>query len=161
MRFVVGFFLALASLVVAQTAPPTPAPKQVENYSGTYTFLRDGEYLQVNVEEQGKVSGFVSRFGDSDTDRDLVLDHFFKDGKLEDKKVTFSTETVHGTWYEFKGTVERGEGKNLGDEGYYVLKGTLTQNSTDAQKKTTSQSRDVIFKRLPDDLGETPESRKK
>ncbi len=160
MRFVVGFVLALASLAVAQTATQTPPPKPVENYSGTYTFLRDGEYLQVNVEEQGKVNGYVSRFGDSDTDRDLVLDHFFKQGKLEDKKLTFSTETVHGTWYEFRGAVEKGEAKNVGDEGYYVLKGTLTQNSTDAQKKTTSQSRDVIFKRLPDDLGDTPTSRK-
>ena len=161
MRFVVGFLTLLASFSAAQTAPSAPPAHPVEDYSGTYSFVREGEFVQVTVEEEGKVTGFVSRFGESDTDRDLVLDHFFKQGKLDDKKLSFSTETVHGTWYEFKGVVERGEGKDVGDEAYYVLKGTLTQNGTDAQKKTTTQSRDVVFKRFPQNLGDTPEDKPK
>ena len=56
---------------------------------------------------------------------------------------------MHGVWYEFKGTVERGPGKNPGDEAYYLLKGTLTQNTTDANKKTSSKSRDVSFQVVP------------
>jgi hypothetical protein len=60
-------------------------------------------------------------------------------------------------WYEFKGSVERGPGKNPGDEAYYVLKGTLTQNNTDADKKTTSKSREVSLKSFPQDLDASPE----
>jgi hypothetical protein len=161
MRFVVGFLLALTSLAAAQTGSSTPPSQAVENYSGTYSFLRDGEFVQVTVEEEGRVTGYVSRLGDSDTDRDAVLDHFFKEGKLDNKKLSFTTVTVHGTSYEFQGTVERGEGKNVGDEAYYVLKGALTVNSTDAQKKATSQLRDVMFKRFPENLGDTPEDKAK
>jgi len=49
-------------------------------------------------------------------------------------------------WYEFKGTVERGPGKNPATEAYYLLKGTLTTEHTDADKKTLQNRRDVTFK---------------
>ena len=62
--------------------------------------------------------------------------------------MSFTTQTVHGVWYDFKGTVERGPGKNPGDEAYYLLKGTLIQNTTDANKKTSAKSRDVISNRF-------------
>jgi len=146
----------------AQTAapknPPAPA-KPTEDYSGAYSFLQDGELLQLNIEDEGKITGFVQRYGDSETDRGLFLDHFFKDGKLEGKNLSFSTKTVHGVWYDFKGTVERGEGKKTGDEAYYVLKGTLVQFIIDSQQKTTTKTRDVVFKAFPQDLGNTPEKK--
>jgi hypothetical protein len=59
---------------------------------------------------------------------------------------------VHGVSYEFRGTVERGEGKNPGDEAYYVLKGTLTENTVDDAKKTSSRAREVALKIFPRDL---------
>jgi hypothetical protein len=111
------------------------------------------------VEDQGRVTGFVSRYGDLESDRGAFLDQFFKQGKLEGNKLSFSTETVHGVWYEFKGTVESGPEKNPGDEGYYLLKGALTQHTTDADKKTTSKSRDVAFKSFPEDLDAQPAKR--
>jgi hypothetical protein len=134
------------------TAPNPPAAKPINDYSGMYSFLRDGEFVQLTVEEQGRVTGFISRYGDLESDRGEFLDLFFKSGKLDGKTVSFTTQTVHGVWYEFKGTVERGPGKNPGDEGYYLLKGTLSENTTDANKKTTSKSRDVSFKSFPQDL---------
>jgi hypothetical protein len=131
----------------AQTAAPS-----VPNYSGTYSFLKEGEFVQITVEEAGKVTGFISRFGDVDNERDAFLDHFFKDGKLTATKLTFSTQTVHGVWFDFSGNFDRGEGKNPGDEAYYVLKGTLVRNSTDANKKVTAKSMDVVFKSFPEDM---------
>jgi hypothetical protein len=59
-------------------------------------------------------------------------------------------------WFEFNGTVERGEGKNPGDEAYYVLKGTLTDNISDAQKKVTTHSREVVFKMFPKEASPAP-----
>jgi hypothetical protein len=122
------------------------------SYSGMYSFLRDGEFVQVTVEDQGKVTGFVSRYGDLDSDKGAFLDHFFKEGKLARNKLVFATETVHGVWFEFKGVIVRGEGKNPGDEAYYVLKGTLSEYSTDQNKKSSSRSRGVAFKSFPQNM---------
>lgn len=132
---------------------PRPAPPQPgAEYSGMYSFLRDGEFVQITVEDQGNVTGFVSRFGESESDRGAFLDHFFKEGKLNGNKLSFATKSVHGIWFEFRGTVDRGEGKNPGDEAFYILKGTLTQNTTDETKKTSSQSREVALKSFPRDV---------
>jgi hypothetical protein len=168
-KLILGFALAcglsLCTTVRAQengTKPAASQPSQSRanqpgaNYSGTYAFLRDAEFVQVTVEEAGRVTGFVSRYGDLESDKGAFLDQFFKQGKLEDNRLTFATETVHGVWFEFKGTVERGEGKQSGDEAYYVLRGTLIQNVTDANKKVTSSSREVSFKSFPQDLSPAP-----
>ena len=145
-------FVALAATFAAtQEAKPVPSLPGAE-YSGMYNFLRDGEFVQITVEDEGNVTGFISRYGDSESDRGAFLDHFFKQGKLIANKLTFSTQTVHGIWFEFHGTVERGEGKKPGDEAYFVLKGTLTENTTDENKKTTSKSRDVALKSFPQDV---------
>jgi len=135
-------------LVVAQTNQTA----QAENYSGMYTFLQEGEFVQITVEDEGRVTGFVSRYGDGESDRGAFLDQFFKEGKLDDQKLTFTTQTVHSVWFEFKGTVERGTGKTPNDEAYYVLKGTLTEFRTDVNKKTTSKSREVEFKSFPQSM---------
>jgi hypothetical protein len=120
------------------------------DYSGMYSFLHDGEFVQFTVEDQGHVIGFVSRYADSEGGG--FLDHFFKSAKLDGDQLAFITETVHGVSFEFRGTVERGEGKSRGDEAYYVLKGTIIENDTDAAKKTSSRSSEVALKSFPEDL---------
>ena len=140
--------------------PEKPAQPQDEtgarSYSGMYTFLREGEFVQVTVEDGGSVTGFVSRFGDGDSDKGAFLDQFFKSGKLDGNKLTFTTEVVHGVSFEFRGTIERGAGKNPGDEAYYILKGTLTENMSDANKKVTSHSKEVLFKMFPQEASSPP-----
>src|SRR5436305_3664793 len=151
--------LVVASAWAQETKPsggaaksqPVPDTATVPAYSGMYTFLKEGEFVQVTVEDEGHVTGFISRFGNGDSDKGAFLNQFFKTGKLEGSKLNFTTEIVHGVSYEFKGTVERGEGKNPGDEAYYVLRGILTENASDANKKTTSHARDVLFKLFPQD----------
>jgi len=114
-----------------------------------YSFLQDGEFVQITVEDAGRVTGFISRYGDSESDRGAFLDQFFKQGKLDRGKLNFTTEIVHGVWYDFKGTIERGDGKTLEDQAYYILKGTLTEYRTAADKKVTSKSQQVQFKSFP------------
>ena len=138
---------------------PKPVSRAGTQYSGMYTFLQEGEFVQVTVEDEGRVTGFVSRYGDQDSDKGAFLDQFFKTGKLDGDKLAFTTDTVHGVWYDFKGTVERGEGKSPGDEAYYLLKGTLTENVTDANKKVTSRSRTVTFKAFPQEASPKPVNR--
>ena len=125
-----------------------------------YMFLKEGEFVQVTVEEGGHVTGFISRYGDGESDKGAFLDQFFKSGKLDGNKLSFTTEIVHGVAFDFKGTVERGEGKNPGDEAYFVLKGTLTENSSDVNKKVTSHAREVAFKMFPQEAAPAAVERK-
>ena len=136
----------LAGRMVAQSAPPTP------DYSGMYAFQKEGEFLQLTVEDDGRLTGFVSRYADSPGENEAFVEQFFKQAKLEGKNLSFTTETVQQLSYVFTGNIERGEGKNPGDEAYYILKGTLTENHIGADKKTSSQSQQVVFKSFPRDL---------
>lgn len=142
-----------------QTAPPAKS-EGPQAYSGMYSFLKEGEFVQVTVEDAGRVTGFISRFGNQESDKGAFLDQFFKTGKLEENKLSFTTEVVHGTSFDFKGTVERGDGKKPGDEAYFVLRGTVTENDSDVNKKVTSQSRDVVLKMFPGDAAIPSEGRK-
>jgi hypothetical protein len=159
LRIGIGALVLLVCAAVGVSAqektPPADKsgakPLPGSEFSGMYSFLKEGEFVQVSVEDAGLVTGFVSRFGDLDSDKGAFLDQFFKTGKLDGKALTFTTEVVHGVGYEFKGTIERGEGKKPGDEAYYVLKGTLTETLTDEKKKTSSKSREVAFKAFPAD----------
>src|SRR5881227_2699502 len=149
--------LAMVNTCSAQSAPsqdqapPSTDASRPEGhaYSGMYSFLKDGEFVQITVEDGGRLTGFISRYGDGESDKGAFLDQFFKSGKLEGNKLNFTTDVVDGTAYEFRGLVERGEGKNPGDDGYFVLKGTLTENVSDLNKKVTSHSREVVFKMFP------------
>ena len=116
-----------------------------------YSFLKDGEFVQITVEDGGRVTGFISRYGEGENDKGAFLDQFFKTGKLEGNNLSFTTEIVHGVAFDFKGSVQRGEGKTLQDEGYYVLKGTLTQNTNDVNNKVSARAREVVLKSFPQD----------
>lgn len=152
----------LAQDSTTKSTEPVPAPdaKSGPSCSGMYSFQKEGEFIQVSVEDAGHVTGFISRFGDGESDKGAFLDQFFKTGKLEGNKLMFTTEIVHGTAFDFKGTVERGDGKNPGDEAYFILKGTLTENTTDVNKKVTSRSKEAVFKMFPQDASPAPQIRK-
>ncbi|MFB3917161.1 MAG: hypothetical protein ACE14M_10555 [Terriglobales bacterium] len=143
---VIALFFGTAAALAEH---PKPAPPPTEDFSGMYSFLQEGEFVQITVEDKGHVTGFVSRYGDLPSDKGAFLDQFIKNGALDGHKLTFVTDPVHGVWFEFRGSVARGEGKASADEDYYELRGTLIQYITDPNKKTTARSREVVFKSFP------------
>jgi hypothetical protein len=155
------FVLLTWILTYAQANPKGPSAASARpDYSGMYGFLTEGEFVQVTVEDHGHVTGFVSRYGDSEADHGVFLDHFFESGTLDGNQLTFATRTVHGVSFEFRGTVERGEGRSRSHEAYYVLKGTLIENSTDDAKKVSAHSRQVALKSFPQDMSSPPADKK-
>lgn len=145
---IVSLILMFSSLAGAQESS--------QEWSGMYSFLREGEFVQLTVEDQGQVTGLISRYSDPDNDKGAFLDQFFRSAKLDGNKLSFTTVTVRGVWFDFKGTVERGAGKNPGDEGYYVLKGALIENTTDANKKVNAHSQNVVFNMFPQEAAPGP-----
>ncbi len=144
----------------APAAKPDVAKPATEpafaDISGTYSFLKDAEYVQINLEEDGRVTGFISRFGELESDLGAFLDHFFEKASLAGNKLSFTTKKTHGVWFEFSGTAERGLAKTPAEESYYVLKGRLTQYTTDAAGKPSGRFREVVFKSLPVDPEPAP-----
>lgn len=141
-----------------KSAPPPggqnaqPPVDAANDPSGMYSFLKDGEFVQINIEE-GKLSGYISRFGDTDSDKGEFIDQFFDKADLDGNRLTFTTKVVHGVSYEFKGTVAVVSGRQRGQEGYRVLKGTLTQDAADAAGNHKSSQREVEFKSFPENMG--------
>jgi hypothetical protein len=143
--------LALVTFVAAQEPRSSAAPDSDSDPSGMYSFLREGEFVQLTLEE-GKLSGYVSRFGDSDNDKRQFIDQFFDEASLSGDRLSFTTKTVHGTWYEFSGVITKTAGKQPAQEGYRVIKGTLIQHMTHANKMDKPRRREVEFKSFPQDL---------
>jgi len=137
--------LSSSAVVFAQTS----APPVSSDLSGMFTFLREGEIVQLTVQD-GELSGFVSRFGDSDTDKGEFIDQFFDKASIQGEHLTFKTKTVHAVWYEFDGTLTTVAGKQKGDEGYRVLRGKLTMHTADAKGADHASERTVEFKSFPD-----------
>jgi hypothetical protein len=163
------FVLAGGLVATGQSGKiPQPKPDQKDSaagddISGMYTFLQEGEFLQINRDEGG-VTGYVSRLGDQESDRGSFLDQFFSKASIQGHDVAFTTKVLHGTWFEFKGRYERGPGKSRSDDGYFVLRGTLTEFAGNGDKSATAvRSRQVEFKWLaqPQDDEDTPKPPKK
>jgi hypothetical protein len=156
MRRLLSFlpFLLIASMVFAQAPPKTSGDSAYhpDPLSGMYSFLREGEFVEIDFEEGNRLTGFISRFGDLDSDRGAFLDHTFTKGEHAGEKVTFTTNAVHGVWFEFKGKISTDKAKQPGAEGYAVIHGTLIQYSEDSNKKTSAKSTEVTFKSFPHDM---------
>lgn len=130
------------------------ADQAKEDISGMYSFLREGEFVQINIEAGTVVTGFVSRFGDTESDKGAFLDQFFNKASLEGERLTFTTKAVHGVWFEFDGNIARGPGKSPNDDGYRIIRGKLTQYTRDAANKVIAKSQSAEFKSFPQDYAE-------
>jgi hypothetical protein len=152
------YLLVLLAVSLLSFAAQSPAPASTaDDVSGMYTFLQDGEFVQISVQD-ARLTGFVSRYAEGG--RDQFLDHFFTDATINGHDLAFKTKVVHGVSYDFKGHLERGAGKTRVQEAYYVLRGTLTQYSTDANHKVSAASREVAFKSFPEEAQDEPQPKK-
>jgi hypothetical protein len=134
---------------------PAPAADANPDISGMYSFLKEGEFVQITVENDpaGKtprVTGFVSRYGEGESDKGEFLDHFFTKASLAGNKIDFATKQIHGVSFEFSGTVARGAAKSRAEEGYYIVTGTLTENTAVSGGKNSSRTREISMKLFPD-----------
>lgn len=150
-HFVALVLLFSALPAISQSPQKETAPgKNV--YAGMYSFLKDGEFVQLTIEDDGSVTGFISRYGDQESDKDTFLNQFFKTAKLDGNKLEFTTKTVHGVRYEFSGTTETENNKKPEEEGARALRGTLKEYSVAENKQETVNVREVVFKSFPQDV---------
>ena len=114
--------------------------------SGEFLLDESGSVIQITL-ESGKISGYVTRMGDEQSDRDTPLTLFFAQTTARGSHLSFATRKVHGVWYSFDGAIVRGDPKTTRDEdGYYLLRGQWTAHN-DTRRSQSVQT--VSFKSTP------------
>lgn len=97
--------------------------------SGEYSLGESGESVEIDL-ERNRLTGFVSRFGDSQSDQGTPLTFFFATSLLNEQRLSFTTHRVHGIWFSFEGTIVRGTARTRAEEGYFRLEGRLVMHDT-------------------------------
>ena len=106
--------------------------------SGEYSMGSGGT---VDVELQpDRLSGFITRSGDRESDEGTPLTFFFATSRLAGQQLAFTTRQVHGVWWAFEGTIVRGSARSREQQGYYLLQGRLVMHDVASQ---TEQARMV------------------
>jgi hypothetical protein len=146
---IAALLLAFVSASFAQT-PASPEPLVTGDITGLYSFVHEGEFVQLEVTD-GKVTGLISRFKDESSEKAEFVDQYFEQATLDGTTLSFRTKPVDGMWYEFSGTVERGTGKTPSDEGYWNVRGKLVERRPGADGKVVEKAHELTLKSFPAD----------
>jgi hypothetical protein len=106
--------------------------------SGEYS-LGSGGVVDVEL-QRDRLSGFITRLGDRESDEGTLLTFFFATSRLSGQQLAFTTRQVHGVWFSFEGTIVRGSARTRDQQGYYLLEGKLVLHDVASQ---TEQARMV------------------
>jgi hypothetical protein len=93
-----------------------------------------------------RLQGYLTRMGDGESDQGAPLTYFFARTTVSPTQLTFITRQVHGVWWSFAGTIDRGSAQMSTQRGYYFLNGTLTEHFDTGQ----SQPQRVSLPLLPE-----------
>jgi hypothetical protein len=106
--------------------------------SGEYA-LGAGGLIDVELQPD-RLSGFITRLGDRESDEGTPLTFFFATSRLSGQRLAFTTRQIHGVWFSFEGTIVRGSARSRDQQGYYLLEGRLVLHDVANQ---TEQARMV------------------
>lgn len=134
-RLLIAAFL-FTTVAFAQTAPTLhsrnkppsqPTTPQTKGYSmlpeeasGEYVLDEHGSVIEITL-ERNHLTGYVTRM-----EGDTALTLFFDKNSINGNRLSFTTKTIHGLRYAFRGVITRGEAPELSSTGYYRLTGELT-----------------------------------
>jgi hypothetical protein len=118
--------------------------------SGSYALSPNAaEVIEIILNGEGddvRLQGYLTRLGDGESDHGAPLTYFFARTTVSPTQLTFLTRQVHGLWWSFVGTIERGSAQMSSQKGYYFLNGTLTEHFDTGQ----SAPRRVSLPLLPE-----------
>ncbi len=133
----------------AHAADPAPSaatgrtdlPPEAE---GEYPWGRLGEEIELYF-EHGRLQGYMTQRSEAGNDRSAPMTFDFASTHAEGHALQWTTRVVHGVFYSFTGSLERGPVATPAQPGFYVLSGTLTTHGG----ALDSVSRVVRSKREP------------
>jgi hypothetical protein len=118
-------WLAVLALVMLSgrvlTAQDQTEP--IDDITGKYHFLSADDTLAI-LDEEGKLKGYID-VSQPEEESDDVLSYNLIEGTRKKTHVEFRTNKIHGKYFRFSGTVERGAGNKEGDPDYLRLVGDV------------------------------------
>lgn len=118
-----GLAAFAALLLVAAGIRAQEESEPVEDMTAKYHFISADDTLAI-LDEEGKLKGYIE-VAQPDEESDDVLTYDIMDGSRDKSHVKFRTNKIHGKYYRFTGTVERGKGHEEKDPDYLRLTGDL------------------------------------
>ena len=95
----------------------------IDDMTAKYHFLSADDTLAI-LDEEGRLKGYIE-VAQPEEESDDVLSYDIVEGSRDKTHVKFRTNRIHGRFYRFSGTVERGDGHEEKDPDYFRLIGDL------------------------------------
>ncbi len=95
----------------------------VDDMTAKYHFLSMDDTLAI-LDEEGRLKGYIE-VTQPEEESDDILSYDIVEGSRAKNHVEFRTNRIHGKFYRFSGTVERGRGRAEKDSDYLHLTGDL------------------------------------
>jgi hypothetical protein len=95
----------------------------VDDMTGKYHFISADDTLAI-LDEEGRLKGYIEVTQPVE-ESDDILSYDILQGSRKKSQVEFRTNRIHGKFYRFSGTVERGKGHEDKDPDYLHLTGNL------------------------------------
>ncbi len=95
----------------------------IDDITAKYHFLSADDTLAI-LDEEGRLKGYIE-VAQPEEESDDVLSYDILEGSRKKTHVEFRTNKIHGKFYRFSGTVERGKGHEEKDPDYFRLIGDL------------------------------------
>ena len=119
--------------------------RSIDDMTAKYHFLSADDTLAI-LDEEGRLKGYVE-VAQPEDESDDVLNYDIVEGSRKKTHVEFRTNRIHGKYYRFTGTVERGKGHEEKDPDFFHLIGDVDTVSVNADSgKETVQTTRVILK---------------
>jgi hypothetical protein len=95
----------------------------VDDITAKYHFLSTDDTLAI-LDEEGRLKGYIEVTQPED-ESDDILSYDIVEGSRTKNHVELHTNRIHGKYYRFSGTAERGKGHEEKDSDYLHLAGSL------------------------------------
>ena len=140
-------FTAILAIVVfsARHLDAQDDNPRVDDMTAKYHFLSADDTLAI-LDEEGRLKGYVE-VAQPQEESDDILNYDILEGSRKKTHVEFRTNKIHGKFYRFSGTVERGPGHGEKDPDYLRLTGDVDIVTVNGETgKETVQTVRVILK---------------
>jgi hypothetical protein len=115
--------VATAILLTGGALKAQEEVQTVEDMTAKYHFLSADDTLAI-LDEEGRLKGYIE-VAQPEEESDDILSYDIVEGSRDKNHVKFRTNKIHGKFYRFSGTVERGKGHEEKDPDYFHLIGDL------------------------------------
>jgi hypothetical protein len=95
----------------------------IDDITAKYHFLSADDTLAI-LDQEGRLKGYIEVTQPAD-ESDAILSYDIVEGSRQKNHVEFRTNRIHGKYYRFSGTAERGKGHEEKDSDYLHLTGSL------------------------------------